>query len=114
MSPTRAGRAERTTCPPRPAPTASSASASARASPSRPIPPTRAVALWLTTGIERSPLRGLTSAEKTVDRAPAAARAPVEHGVARLKYWRTFRRSRCGPNRMASIAKAVLTPERRR
>jgi hypothetical protein len=40
--------------------------------------------------------------------------APVERGVARLKSWRIFRRSRCSPNRMTSIAKAVLTLERQR
>ncbi len=39
---------------------------------------------------------------------------PVERGVARLKFWRIFRRSRCGPNPMMSIAKAVLALERQR
>ncbi len=67
---------------------------------------------WLTTGIERRPLQELTPAEKSRDQAPAAARAPVERGVARLKSWRIFRRPRCSPNRMTSIAKAVLTLER--
>ncbi|MFC5809403.1 IS5/IS1182 family transposase, partial [Streptomyces heilongjiangensis] len=38
----------------------------------------------------------------------------VERGVARLKSWRIFRRSRCSPNRMSSIAAAVLTLERQR
>ncbi|MGW3422461.1 hypothetical protein ACWDSC_31030, partial [Streptomyces phaeochromogenes] len=42
------------------------------------------------------------------------ARAPVEGGVARLKSWRIFRKARCSPNRMTSIAAAVLTLERRR
>ncbi len=55
---------------------------------------------WLTTGIKRRPPRELTSTEKTLNQAPAAARAPVERGVARLKSWRIFRRSRCSPNRM--------------
>lgn len=32
-------------------------------------------------------------------------------GVARLKSWRIFRRSRCSPNRMTSITKAVLALE---
>ncbi|GAA2471620.1 IS5/IS1182 family transposase [Actinocorallia cavernae] len=36
----------------------------------------------------------------------------VERGVARLKSWRIFRRSRCSPNCMTSIAKAILTLER--
>jgi hypothetical protein len=42
------------------------------------------------------------------------SRAPVERGMARLKSWRIFRRSRRSPNRMTSIAKAVLTLERQR
>ena len=46
--------------------------------------------------------------------ALAAARAPVERGVASLKSWRIFRRSRCSPNRMTSIVKAILTLERQR
>jgi DDE superfamily endonuclease len=68
----------------------------------------------LTTGIKRRPLQELTPTEKTVNRALAAARAPVERGVARLKSWQIFRRSRCSPNRMTSIAKAILTLERQR
>ncbi|MGQ4365408.1 IS5/IS1182 family transposase, partial [Streptomyces sp. SAS_272] len=48
------------------------------------------------------------------NRALAAARAPVERGVARLKSWRIFRRSRCSPNHMTSIAKAILTLEQQR
>jgi hypothetical protein len=68
----------------------------------------------VTTGIKRRPLQELTLTEKTVNRSLAAARAPVERGVARLKSWRIFRRSRCGPNRMTSIARAVLTLERQR
>ncbi|MBT2405689.1 transposase [Streptomyces sp. ISL-87] len=67
---------------------------------------------WLTAGIKRRPLQELTPTEKTVNRALAAARAPVERGVARLKSCRIFRRSRCSPNRMTSIAKAILTLER--
>ncbi|WP_374986112.1 transposase family protein [Streptomyces fradiae] len=69
---------------------------------------------WLSTGIKRRPLQELTPTEKTVNRALAAARAPVERGVASLKSWRIFRRARCSPNRMTSIAKAVLTLERQR
>ncbi|MCZ4603682.1 transposase [Streptomyces sp. Lzd4kr] len=69
---------------------------------------------WLTTGIKRKPLQKLTLTETTLNRALASARAPVERGVARLKSWRIFRRSRCSPNRMTSIAKAILTLERQR
>jgi hypothetical protein len=46
--------------------------------------------------------------------ALATSRAPVERGMARLKSRRIFRRSRISPNRMTSIAKAVLTLERQR
>lgn len=51
---------------------------------------------------------GPHSHRKTVNRALAAAR-PLERGVAMLKSWRIFRRSRCSPNRMRSIVKAILT-----
>ena len=67
---------------------------------------------WVTTARRRPPSRDLSPTEQTVNRALAAARAPVERGVARLKSWRIFRRARCSPNRMTSIAKAVLTLER--
>ncbi|GAA3858474.1 hypothetical protein GCM10023084_10180 [Streptomyces lacrimifluminis] len=69
---------------------------------------------WVSTGIRRRPLRELTPTEKTLNRALAAARAPVERGVARLKTWQIFRRSRRSPNHMTSIAKAVLALERQR
>lgn len=49
---------------------------------------------------------------QVVNRALSTARAPVERGVARLKSWRIFRRSRCSANRMSSISAAVLTLER--
>ncbi|MCX4908326.1 transposase family protein [Streptomyces sp. NBC_00878] len=68
----------------------------------------------MTTGIKRRLLQELTLTEKTVNRALASARAPVERGVARLQAWQIFRRSRCSPNRMTSISKAILTLERQR
>ncbi|MDH6222970.1 hypothetical protein M2283_010322 [Streptomyces pseudovenezuelae] len=69
---------------------------------------------WVTTALRRPPGRDLTPTQQTVSRALSAARAPVERGVARLKSWRIFRRARCSPNRMTSIAAAVLTLERQR
>ncbi|CAL9405644.1 hypothetical protein SUDANB54_01545 [Streptomyces sp. enrichment culture] len=69
---------------------------------------------WMTVGLKRPPDGELTPTQRTVNRALATARAPVERGMARLKSRRIFRRSRSSPNRMTSIAKAVLTLERQR
>lgn len=69
---------------------------------------------WTTTAVKRLPGRDLTPTQKTFNRALARTRAPVERGVARLKAWRIFRHARCSPNRMTSIARAVLTLERHR
>ncbi|MFF1459376.1 transposase family protein [Streptomyces sp. NPDC058330] len=67
---------------------------------------------WATTGRRRPPNGQLTPTEQTASRALATSRAPVERGMARFKSWRILRRSRCSPNRMTSVAKAVLTLER--
>ncbi|MFE7840227.1 transposase family protein [Streptomyces sp. NPDC057474] len=69
---------------------------------------------WVTTGLKRPPGGDLTPTQRTLNRALAQARAPVERGIARLKSWQIFRRSRISPNRMTVIAKAVLTLERQR
>ena len=69
---------------------------------------------WVTTGLRRPPGGELTPTQSTVNHALAQARAPVERGMARLKSWQIFRRSRISPNRMTVIAKAVLTLERQR
>ncbi len=67
---------------------------------------------WGTTPLRRPPGIGLTPIQQTV--ALTAAPTPVERGVARLKSWRIFRRARCSPNLVSSIAAAVLTLERLR
>lgn len=69
---------------------------------------------WLTTGRKRPPGGELTATQNTVNRALAASRAPVERGIARLKTWQILRRSRISPERMTSIAKAILILERQR
>jgi transposase len=69
---------------------------------------------WVTTPLRRPPGRDLTPTQQTVNRALSTARAPVERGLARLKSWRIFRKSRSSPNRMTSISAAVLTLERQR
>ncbi|MEW2553286.1 transposase family protein [Streptomyces zhihengii] len=56
----------------------------------------------------------LTLTQHTVNRALAAARPPVERGMARLKSWQMFRRARASPKRMTVTAKAVVTLERQR
>lgn len=68
----------------------------------------------VTTAKRRPPGGELTVTERTLNRGLSAARAPVERGMARLKSWQTFRRSRISPNRMSVITKAVLTLERQR
>lgn len=70
--------------------------------------------LWVTAPLRRLLGREFNPTQQSVNRTLAAARAPVERGVARLKSWRIFRRSRCSPNQMSSIAAGVLTLERQR
>ncbi|WP_369076323.1 transposase family protein [Streptomyces sp. ID05-39B] len=55
----------------------------------------------------RPPGRDITPTQQTVNHTLSTARTPVERGIARLKSWRIFRKSRCNPNRMPSIAAAV-------
>lgn len=74
----------------------------------------RAAGPWVTTALRSPPGCDLTPTQQTINRAPSAARAPVERGVARLKSWRISRRDRCSPRRMSSIAAAVLTLEQQR
>ncbi|GLW73637.1 IS5 family transposase [Kitasatospora phosalacinea] len=56
----------------------------------------------------------LSPAQRSLNRAHARLRHPVERGVATLKRWRIFRHARCSPNWLTSAAKAVLTLELQR
>ncbi len=69
---------------------------------------------WVTTALKRPPGGELTPTQRTINHALAQARAPVERGMARLKSWQIFRRSRISPNRMSVITKAILTLEKQR
>lgn len=70
---------------------------------------------WGTTGRERPPGGQLSPTRQAANRALAAAsRAHFERGVARLKSWRIFRKSRISPNRMTSIVQDVLILVRQR
>ncbi|WP_030277189.1 IS5/IS1182 family transposase [Streptomyces sp. NRRL B-24484] len=61
---------------------------------------------------KRRPPRGeLTAGQRSLNRAHARLRYPVERGVATVKRWRIFRHARCSPNWLTSAAKAVRTLE---
>ncbi|MFF7366107.1 transposase family protein [Streptomyces sp. NPDC008125] len=62
------------------------------------------------TGLLAEQPRGL----QNMNRALSAARAPVERGMARLKSWQIFRRTRISPNRVTVAARAILALERQR
>jgi len=59
----------------------------------------------------RPPRKELTVGQRSLNRAHAQLRYPVERGVATVKRWKIFRRARCSPNWLTSAAKAVLTLE---
>ncbi|MEU0664272.1 transposase family protein [Streptomyces lavendulocolor] len=62
----------------------------------------------------RRPRQELTTGEKSLNKAHARLRSPVERGVATIKHWRIFRHARRSPNRRTSITQAVPTLERQR
>jgi hypothetical protein len=62
----------------------------------------------------RRPGKDLTVKQKSVNRAHSRLRWPVERAIARLKTWRLLRKARISPNRLTSIAKAILTLETHR
>ncbi|MFD7339986.1 transposase family protein [Streptomyces violascens] len=59
----------------------------------------------------RRPRQELTVKQRSVNKAHARLRYPVERGMARLKTWRIFRKARCSPTWLTTVAKAVLTLE---
>jgi hypothetical protein len=59
----------------------------------------------------RRPGKDLTVKQKSVNQAHSRMRWPVERAIARIKTWRILRKARISPNRLTSIAKAILTLE---
>ncbi|MER7775800.1 transposase family protein [Streptomyces sp. NPDC096191] len=60
------------------------------------------------TGFKASRYRKLTTCEKDANRVLAAGRAPVEHGFAHLKNWRTLTKLRIDPARATHLLRALL------
>ncbi|MFE7524918.1 transposase family protein [Kitasatospora sp. NPDC057542] len=58
--------------------------------------------------IRRKPGKELTPGQRSLNRAHARFRYPVERGAATLKRWRIYRHARCSPNWLTSTAKAAL------
>lgn len=61
------------------------------------------------TPIKRRPNMELSDKHKAANKVHSGLRAPVERVIARIKGWRIFRHARISPNRMSSVAAAVLT-----
>ncbi|WP_331718638.1 transposase family protein (plasmid) [Streptomyces sp. NBC_00289] len=61
------------------------------------------------TPIKRRPGTELPDKHKTSNKVHAALRAPVERTISRIKQWRIFRHARVSPNRLTSVAAAILT-----
>jgi hypothetical protein len=64
-------------------------------------------------GMVTTPYKGrkLTREQKAHNRMVNSVRGPGERGFATLKAWRIFTKVRCCPQRVAPLAKAVLTLE---
>lgn len=60
------------------------------------------------TGYKTARPRPLTRGHKRSTRALAAVRAPVEHGFARLKNWRTLGRVGTDPKWATALVRALL------
>ncbi|MFE0042660.1 transposase family protein [Streptomyces albireticuli] len=62
----------------------------------------------IVTGFAASRAHKLTPGQKTANRALAVGRAPVEHGFAHLKNWRTLTKLRTDPARATQLLRALL------
>ncbi|MDX3848662.1 transposase family protein [Streptomyces europaeiscabiei] len=60
------------------------------------------------TGFHASRTHKLTPGQKTANRALAVGRAPVEHGFAHLKNWRTLTKLRTDPAHATRLLRALL------
>lgn len=63
----------------------------------------------LITPVKRRPGTELADKHKKSNRVHASLRAPVERTISRIKQWRIFRHARTSPNRLTSVAAAILT-----
>lgn len=61
------------------------------------------------TPIKRRPKTELSDKHKASNKVHAALRTPVERTISRIKQWRIFRHARTSPNRLTSVAAAILT-----
>ncbi|MFF3404576.1 transposase family protein, partial [Streptomyces sp. NPDC002659] len=61
------------------------------------------------TPIKRRPKTELSDKHKASNKVHAALRAPVDRTIARIKQWRILRHPRISPNRLTSVAAAILT-----
>ncbi|MFD5537729.1 transposase family protein [Streptomyces sp. NPDC127079] len=62
----------------------------------------------IVTGFHASRTHRLTSGQKTANYVIAIGRAPVEHGFAHLKNWRTLTKLRTDPARATHLLRALL------
>lgn len=60
------------------------------------------------TGYKAARNRPLTRGQRVSDKAPAAVRAPVEHGFAHLKNWRVPGKVRTDPAWATALVRALL------
>ncbi|MFI1565264.1 transposase family protein [Streptomyces sp. NPDC020490] len=62
----------------------------------------------IVTGYAASRTHKLAAGQKETNRVLAVGRAPVEHGFAHLKNWRTLTRLRTDPARATQLLRALL------